>query len=165
MVAAGADGPWAAQGIELSVEQVSTLTQQPYPLGLINVSKPNAGISGASRLVSTDSRMALAAWEYYPTTLLRHSSTLVWRIRRQPACVAAINTVRSILHRSNITPPRGLRAIYTSIIRLPSRRRTLTAAHRIPWPRLPRVDVGRSVVDGCGIRAGPGEGCDTAGGS
>lgn len=96
-VVSGDGGPWATQGVEVSVEEIFSLSGEPYPLGLWNASKPAPGVTGADKLgVWPAERMVLSAFEYFPTTLLRRTSTLRWRVTQQPACIASVHTIRSI---------------------------------------------------------------------
>lgn len=96
-VESGVDGPWSGQGMLWSVLETSTLTQQPYPLGLLNLSWSSPSTVGAAHLGGAASeRMVLAAFEYYSTTLLRRTSTLVAQLAHQPACVASVRTVRAL---------------------------------------------------------------------
>lgn len=192
-VAAGADGPWAAQGIEVRVDQVSSLSGLPYPLGLVNTSKPSPGPSGADRLYRAGTNMSLAAYEYYSTALLRYSSTLRWRITKQPACIASVTTLRSIdfNHRQSVrlTSYRldtlsgtMTQVAQTGTVWAVSDSRTdntyeLTTLHvdelKVEfygqgYGALSSVEVcyhAPLAVDRCGVCAGPGTGCDVVGGA
>ena len=96
-VPAGAAGPWAEQGLEVSIEQNNTLTGAAYPLGLVNVSSTSTAAVGADHLQTATDGLVLSAFEFYPTTLLRGgTSTYRFVLRHQPACVASVRTLRSI---------------------------------------------------------------------
>ena len=93
----GGAGPWAAQGIQVSLDEIFSLSGEPYPVGLYNASKSAPTVTGANRLgVWPAEGLTLAAFEYFPTTLLRRTSTIRWRISRQPACIASVRTLRSV---------------------------------------------------------------------
>jgi len=192
-VTAGVDGPWAPQGIALSVDQTSSLSGAPYPLGLVNTSKPAGGPVGADRLYRAGTNLSLAAFEYYPTTLLRYSSTLRWRINKQPACVASVTTLRSIdfNHRQSVRlTSYRLDALSGTMAQVAQTGTTwavsdsrtdntyeLTTLHvdelKIEfygqgYGALSSIEVcyhAPLAVDRCGVCAGPGVGCDVVGGA
>lgn len=95
-VLAGPTGPWAAQGLEISVEQIDSLTGLPYAAGLVNVSRLTAVATGSDRIYSATESLVLSAFEYFATKLLRYSSTIDLALMTQPACLASIRTLRSI---------------------------------------------------------------------
>jgi len=192
-VAAGADGPWAAQGIGITVEQKSPLSGLAYPLGLVNTSKPTPGPSGAERLYRAGTGLSLGAFEYFSTTMLRYSSTLHWAIAKQPACVASVTTLRSVdfNHRQSVRltsfrldalsgtlgQVEQHSAVWATTDTRPDNTFELTSLHvdelRLEfygqgYGAVSRVEVcyhAPLAVDRCGVCAGPGLGCDVVGGA
>ena len=192
-VAPGGDGPWAEQGVSITVAQTPSASLPPYPMGLVNTSKPSPGPTGADRLYMARTNLSLAVFEYFPTTLLRGSSTLNIALTKSPACVASVGTLRSIAfnYRQSVklttyrTDP--LSGSQTQVERqsvlwettnvIVNNTFQLTSLHvdllKVEfygqgYGALDWVEVcyqAPNVVDRCGVCAGSGVGCDIVGGS
>jgi hypothetical protein len=94
--------PWSEQGLAFRVDQTFGSPPSPYPLGLLNISQPGIGslVAGSQYLVAASTAQdnyVLAAFNGYPTAMLYKSQTIHLALQKQPACVAHLRTLRSVL--------------------------------------------------------------------